>query len=372
MLAKAAATLPEGDGWLYEPKWDGFRCIVPATEPTSSSPAATSGRSPATSPSCSTRCRCSFRRDAWSTVRSSSPRRRATGSTSTPCSSGSTRPSRGSAASPRRRPAAIVLFDLLVLGDRLVCSTEPLSERRRLLTTVLADPGPSDVPDAGLDAPSPWPRRGSRRFEGAGLDGVVAKRARRSVHAEPAHDGQGEARAHRRVRGRPATASTRTATASARSSSASTTTPGRLHHVGVAAAFTVKRPRRAARRADPAHGGRAGRPSVAATGPRPWPTSPARMPRRGATSRWNAGKDLSWVPIRVERVAEVTFGQLAERPVPPRRVARPLAPGPDARELHATTSWTWPTRSASRSSSADRVAVSLSYCRSSPPCTVSA
>ena len=28
MLAKAADALPEGDGWLYEPKWDGFRCIV--------------------------------------------------------------------------------------------------------------------------------------------------------------------------------------------------------------------------------------------------------------------------------------------------------------------------------------------------------
>ena len=33
-----------------------------------------------------------------------------------------------------------------------------------------------------------------------------------------------------------------------------------------------------------------------------------RMP--GAGSRWNAGKDLSWVPLRAERVAEVTFGQL--------------------------------------------------------------
>ena len=28
MLAKLARTLPEGDGWLFEPKWDGFRCIV--------------------------------------------------------------------------------------------------------------------------------------------------------------------------------------------------------------------------------------------------------------------------------------------------------------------------------------------------------
>ena len=28
MLAKAADALPEGEGWIYEPKWDGFRCIV--------------------------------------------------------------------------------------------------------------------------------------------------------------------------------------------------------------------------------------------------------------------------------------------------------------------------------------------------------
>src|SRR5437879_4669568 len=28
MLAKAADGLPEGEGWLFEPKWDGFRAIV--------------------------------------------------------------------------------------------------------------------------------------------------------------------------------------------------------------------------------------------------------------------------------------------------------------------------------------------------------
>ncbi|MFT5223117.1 MAG: ATP-dependent DNA ligase, partial [Glaciecola sp.] len=28
MLAKNATKLPEGDGWLFEPKWDGFRCLV--------------------------------------------------------------------------------------------------------------------------------------------------------------------------------------------------------------------------------------------------------------------------------------------------------------------------------------------------------
>ena len=35
-----------------------------------------------------------------------------------------------------------------------------------------------------------------------------------------------------------------------------------------------------------------------------------RMP--GGGSRWNAGKDLGWVPLRVQLVAEVTFGQLQE------------------------------------------------------------
>lgn len=28
MLAKLTPDIPEGDGWLFEPKWDGFRCIV--------------------------------------------------------------------------------------------------------------------------------------------------------------------------------------------------------------------------------------------------------------------------------------------------------------------------------------------------------
>ena len=28
MLAKASSGLPDGDGWLFEPKWDGFRAIV--------------------------------------------------------------------------------------------------------------------------------------------------------------------------------------------------------------------------------------------------------------------------------------------------------------------------------------------------------
>ena len=118
MLAKLARAIPDGDGWLYEPKWDGFRCIVfrdgddielgsrnerPFTryfpellEPLRASPARPLRRR---------------RRDRR--------RRRppATASTSTRCCSGSTRPSRASTGWPPRRPAAFVAFDLLALGD---------------------------------------------------------------------------------------------------------------------------------------------------------------------------------------------------------------------------------------------------------------
>ena len=51
MLAKLSRTIPDGDGWLYEPKWDGFRCIVAREADPSTSPVVASARSPATSPS---------------------------------------------------------------------------------------------------------------------------------------------------------------------------------------------------------------------------------------------------------------------------------------------------------------------------------
>jgi ATP-dependent DNA ligase len=82
---------------------------------------------------------------------------------------------------------------------------------------------------------------------------------------------------------------------------------GRLQHVGVAAAFTVAFRRQLRAELEPL--------TVDALVDHPWRDwaeaqahAEGRLP--GAVSRWNAGKDLSWVPIRVERVAEVSFGQL--------------------------------------------------------------
>jgi hypothetical protein len=34
MLLSAARNLPSGDGWAFEPKWDGFRCLVHLGEDT--------------------------------------------------------------------------------------------------------------------------------------------------------------------------------------------------------------------------------------------------------------------------------------------------------------------------------------------------
>jgi ATP-dependent DNA ligase len=82
---------------------------------------------------------------------------------------------------------------------------------------------------------------------------------------------------------------------------------GVLHHVGVAAGFTAKRRAELVEELRPLEEGALdGHPW------REWADAAAheggRMP--GGGSRWNAGKDLSWRPLRIERVAEVSFGQL--------------------------------------------------------------
>ena len=87
---------------------------------------------------------------------------------------------------------------------------------------------------------------------------------------------------------------------------------GELNHVGVVASFTVKRRAELLAELEPlTHNALENHPW------RDWAEwmtqaeeSGTRMP--GGGSRWNAGKDLSWVPLRIERVAEVTFGQLQE------------------------------------------------------------
>ena len=112
---------------------------------------------------------------------------------------------------------------------------------------------------------------------------------------------------------------------------------GVMHHVGVAAAFTVSRRRELLAELAPL--------TENAIEGHPWaewaefatlnqPTGESETQRRpGATSRWNAGKDLSWVPLRVERGRRGDVRAVGERPLPPRRHVRALAPRPHAGEL---------------------------------------
>jgi ATP-dependent DNA ligase len=85
---------------------------------------------------------------------------------------------------------------------------------------------------------------------------------------------------------------------------------GSLHHVGVTSAFTMAQRRRLAEEFAPL------RKDALASHPwRDWAESGdegVRMP--GGQTRWSAGKDMSWEPLRIERVCEVKYDHLQEAP----------------------------------------------------------
>jgi ATP-dependent DNA ligase len=304
MLAKASNNLPEGDGWLYEPKWDGFRCVVQRDG--EAIELGSRNERPLTR----------YFPELLEPLQMQLPDRCVVdGEIVIPSTSGEGLDfdallQRIHPAESRVRrlaaetPAALILFDLVALDDRVLLD-EPLSERRRLLLDVLPRPHhPLYLTPASTDLEVA--RAWFGRFEGAGLDGVVAKRLdgpytpnQRTMvkvkHERTAECAVAGYRIHKDGKGVGSLLLGLFDEA------------GTLHHVGVAAAFTVKRRAELLEELAPLRD-RAleGHPW------RDWADAMAhqsgRMP--GAQSRWNAGKDLSWVPIRVERVAEVTFGQL--------------------------------------------------------------
>jgi ATP-dependent DNA ligase len=81
---------------------------------------------------------------------------------------------------------------------------------------------------------------------------------------------------------------------------------GTLHHVGVTSAFTMDMRRQLAVELGPL------RENALRDHPwREWAAAGADMGRMpGAQSRWSAGKDLSWEPLRVERVCEVKYDHM--------------------------------------------------------------
>jgi ATP-dependent DNA ligase len=205
----------------------------------------------------------------------------------------------------KETPAAFVGFDLLARDGRdLRGATQ--RERRALLEQLLAGVKPPVyltpmTEDRGVAAE--W----LDRFEGAGLDGVIAKPAdgiyqpgRRAMfkikHARTADCVVAGFRWHKSGNDRIGSLLLGLYDAA-----------GRLHHVGVTSSFTMAARKELALELEPLR-----QDALKAHPWREWAdaggSEMTRMP--GGQSRWSAGKDLSWEPLRVERVCEVKYDHL--------------------------------------------------------------
>lgn len=202
-------------------------------------------------------------------------------------------------------PASFIAFDLLALGDEDLTGL-PFAERRPRLEKALArvsgsvhlTPATADIATA---------ERWFTEFEGAGLDGVIAKpldgayvQDKRVMfkikHSRTADCVLAGFRWHKTsTPEHPLVGSLLLGLYNAE---------GRLQHVGVVGAFTAKRRAELVDELEPL---------VRAGGePHPWSEwadAQAHQGQRlpGAVSRWNATKNLSFVPLRPERVLEVKY-----------------------------------------------------------------
>jgi ATP-dependent DNA ligase len=204
----------------------------------------------------------------------------------------------------RTTPAGFVAFDLLALGDTSLMDT-PLSERRDALTGALreaADPVFTAPWTDDLDVARQW----FEHYEGAGLDGIVAKRPdlgyrpgeRVMVKVKHERTADCVVAGLRLHKSGPVVGSLLLGLHDA---------TGRLQHVGVCAAFPMRRRQELMTELEPLR-------MESAEG-HPWADwareeahAQSRMP--GAPSRWTGVKDLSWLPLRPERVCEVAYDHM--------------------------------------------------------------
>jgi ATP-dependent DNA ligase len=302
MLAKLADTLPSGEGFLFEPKWDGFRAIV-------------------------------FRStsDVYIQSRDLRPLDRyfpelhdlfmralpdgcvIDGEIVIATSKGldfdrlqlRLHPAASRVAKlASETPASFVGFDLLAGHGRDLRSAGQ-NERREQLEKLLAGVAPP-IHLTPMTRDRKVAAEWLSRFEGAGLDGVIAKpehghyepgkRAMIKVkHARTAECVVAGFRWHKNGEG--IVGSLLLGLYDGR---------GRLQHVGVTSSFTMEKRRQLAQELAPL------RTDALVNHPwREWATGVHEMTRMpGGQSRWSAGKDLSWEPLRIERVCEVKYDHL--------------------------------------------------------------
>ncbi len=306
MLAKAATKLPVGEGLFYEPKWDGFRCIV--FRDGDEVELGSRNERPLTR----------YFPEVVEAVKAHLPERCVVdGEIVVPAGDRlhfEALLQRIHPAESRVRllaeqtPASFVAFDLLALGDESLLD-RPFAERRQRLQTALAGTRPP-VYLTGITEDAGTAQRWFDTFEGAGLDGVVAKQAdlpygpdqRVMTKVKHVRTADCVVAGFRWHKSGPIVGSLLLGLYD----------DGVLQHIGVAASFPMKRRAELVEELAPYR--------AEALDGHPWQdwanaqvqeNGENRMP--GAVSRWNAKKDLSWVPLRPELVVEIKYDQLEGR-----------------------------------------------------------
>jgi ATP-dependent DNA ligase len=206
----------------------------------------------------------------------------------------------------KESPAEFVAFDLLAAGGEDL-RDRPQHERRTRLEVLMRTVAPP-IHLTPMTRDVTLAREWLSRFEGAGLDGVIAKpedgiyepgkRAMLKIkHVRTADCVVAGFRWHKAGRG----------TLIGSLLLGLYDAAGRLQHVGVTSSFTMAKRKELAAELEPLREG--------AMQDHPWREwaeaydgEMTRMP--GGQSRWSAGKDLSWEPLRIERVCEVKYDHM--------------------------------------------------------------
>ncbi len=299
MLAKAVQGLPDRDDLIFEPKWDGFRCIV--FRDGDDVILGSRNERPLTR----------YFPEMLEPIRRATPDRCvldgelivATGNhLDFDALQQRIHPAESRVNMlAEKTPAAFIAFDAIAIGDEDL-RQRPFSHRRARLEEILADAEPPVYltrTTTDHDVAARW----FEQFEGAGLDGLIAKpmddpyvedkRTQLKVkHIRTADAVVAGFRWHKDGEG-------------VGSLLLGLYDDDQLHHVGVAASFTRMRRAELVEELLPL--------AEDALDQHPWREwadaaahEDGRMP--GAPHRWSAKKDHSWVPLRIERVVEVKYG----------------------------------------------------------------
>ncbi len=293
MEAKHVDELPRGDGWQYEPKWDGFRAIVfrdgDDVYISSRKELPLSRYFPEAVEAAKTLAEPRVILDGELVVFTPDGRGMDFDSLQLRLHPAESRVRRLS----KEIPSSFIAFDLLAIGDEDL-RARPLAERRASLEEVMDGCAPPLYLSPRTDDPS-MAEGWLTDFEVAGLDGVVAKRLD-SVY----RPGEREMRKVKRLRTADCVVlGFRWAKDAANEAVGSLLLGlygenGELHQVGFTSGFTQSYRREMLKELEPYRSGK----------------SEAPPPGTSYFSRWAVGKDLSYETLRPELVVEVAFDQV--------------------------------------------------------------